>query len=404
MTLIKSLFTAPAAAPPTQKQIATERAADVEISSQRGPGGFSSFLNPDDLIKRHGLDIYDKMMTDAQVRMAINYKRFAVVSCDWDILPASQSPADIETAALVKSSLENLSGSFIQSLFGITSALIHGYSVSEMIFSPSSTHPGKWALCAIRHKNPADFAFDTDRFGNITSLNLIDETGASIPLPQWKFAIYTYLPEYSRPWGRSDLRSVYKHWWSKDFLMKWWNIYLETFGAPTRIGKYPAGSTSASRQEDLKRVLRDIVNNTAITLPDDMDIEFVTAAGQAGFADAIEYHDRQIVKGILGQTLTSSEGMRSGSLALGSVHRETLDDFLSFLRVDIADSVINDQIVRRIVDFNFSDITAYPRFVWKPKRDNIRLESVSDIETLLRTGIATTADFPLLRDSLGLPA
>ncbi len=185
--------------------------------------------------------------------------------------------------------------------------------------------------------------------------------------------------------------------------MKWWNIYLETYGAPTRIGKYPAGATSASKQEDLRRVLRDIVNNTAITIPDDMNIEFMAAAGAAGFEEAVEYHDRQIVKAILGQTLTTDEGRRVGSLALGNVHQETMEDYVTFLRRDLAESVIGEQIIRRLVDFNFADVERYPRFVWQPRKGKVEVASVSDITALIKSKLVSEADYGLLRDRLDLP-
>ncbi len=393
--------TGPAAPASARREVGV----DVEIARQRGPGGFVSFRNPDDLAAGKGLDTYDRMMTDAQVRMAVNYKRFAVISSDWEIAPASDSPADKEIAAFVKSALDNMNGSLVQAVFGIMNALVHGYSISEMVFEPieSGAFAGKWGLRAVKPKHPEDYDFDLDRFGNIKSLLLTDENSKQTKVPAWKFALYTYLPEFGRPWGRSDLRAVYKHWWSKDFLLKWWNIYLETFGAPTRVGKYPAGSTSVSKQTDLKRVLRDIVNNTAITLPDDMDIEFITAAGNAGFETAVEYHDAQIVRGILGQTLTSSEGKRVGSLALGNVHQETMEDYVTFLRRDIAESVMREQIIRRLVEFNYSGVDTLPRFVWQPRKGKIVMSSVSDIATLIDTGIVTSDDFAALRERLDLP-
>ncbi len=385
--------------------IGRERGVDSEIARQRGHGGFSDFTNPDDLIAKKGLDIYDDMMTDAQVRMAVNYKRFAVVSSDWDILPAGPDERDAEAAEFVKRCLENMRGSVVQSAFGIMNSLVHGYSISELVFSPidSGEDAGRWRLDAVKPKHPRDYDFDIDPFGNLTGLTLIDENGARSRLPLWKFVVYTYLPEFGRPWGRSDLRSVYKHWWSKDFLLKWWNIYLETYGAPTRVGKYPAGATAASQQDNLKRVLRDIVNNTAITIPDDMDIEFITSAGNAGFESAVEYHDRAIVKGILGQTLTSGEGLHSGSYSLGRVHAGTMEDYVTFLRRDIADTVFNEQIIRRLVDFNFHGLAAYPKFVWRARRSEVFIDSVSDISTLMDSGLIGSGDFDLLRARLGLP-
>jgi phage gp29-like protein len=384
---------------------ARERGVDSEIARQRGPGGFTGFVNPDELAARKGLEVYDRMMTDAQVRMAVNYKRFAVISADWDVLPGGPSRRDAEIAAFAKRSLELMRGSVVQTVFGVMNALVHGYSVSEMVFKPveSGEDAGRWRLDAIKPKHPRDYEFELDPFGNLTGLDLIDENGRRAKLPLWKFVVYTYLPEFNRPWGRSDLRAVYKHWWSKDFLLKWWNIYLETYGAPTRVGKYPAGATPESRQADLKRVLRDIVNNTAITIPDDMDIEFISAAGDAGFESAVEYHDRQIVKGILGQTLTSDEGGHSGSYALGSVHAATLEDYVSFLRRDIAESVMSEQVIRRLVDFNFADVESYPTFEWQPRKEKVALASVSDIVALMDAGLATDADRNLLRARVDLP-
>ncbi len=382
-----------------------ERGVDTEIARQRGPGGFTEFANPDDLVAKKGLDIYDRMMTDAQVRMAVNYKRFAVISADWDVIPGGGEKRDAEIADFVRRSLENMRGSVVQSVFGVMNALVHGYSIAELVFAPvgAGRDAGRWRLDAVKPKHPRDYDFDLDPFGNVTGLRLTDENGRRSKLPLWKFVVYTYLPEYNRPWGRSDLRAAYKHWWSKDFLLKWWNIYLETYGAPTRIGKYPAGATSASKQEDLKRVLRDIVNNTAITIPDDMNIEFMAAAGPAGFEEAVEYHDRQIVKAILGQTLTTDEGRRVGSLALGNVHQETMEDYVTFLRRDIAESVVGEQIIRRLVDFNFAGVERYPRFVWQPRKGKVAIASVSDITALMDSGLVTESDYAALRGRLDLP-
>ncbi|HPI77042.1 MAG TPA: DUF935 family protein [bacterium] len=382
-----------------------ERGVDSQIARQRGPGGFTGFVNPDELAAGKGLETYDRMMTDAQVRMAVNYKRFAVISADWDVVPGGPGKRDADIAAFAKRSLELMRGSVVQTVFGVMNALVHGYSISEMVFKPveSGEDAGRWRIDAIKPKHPRDYEFEIDPFGNLTGLELIDENGRRSKLPLWKFVVYTYLPEFNRPWGRSDLRAVYKHWWSKDFLLKWWNIYLETYGAPTRVGKYPAGATPESRQADLKRVLRDIVNNTAITIPDDMDIEFISAAGDAGFESAVEYHDRQIVKGILGQTLTTGEGAHCGSYALGSVHADTLEDYVSFLRRDIAESVMSEQVIRRLVDFNFADVESYPSFEWRPRREKVVLASVSDIVALMDAGIATEADRNILRARVDLP-
>ena len=315
--------------------------------TKAGPSGFTNFADIEKLSPKEKIDIYDRMMTDAQVRQAINDKRFAVISSDWEVLAASPGARDTEIAAFVKRSLDQMRGSVVQAAFGIMNALVHGYSISEMVFKPVETgaDAGRWRIEALKPKHPRDYDFDIDPLGNITAIWITDGNGHRSKLPLWKFIIHTSRPEFGRPCGRSDLHAVYKHWWSKDFLLKWWNIYLETYGAPTRFGKYPAGDTAESKQEDLKRVLRDIVNNTAIAIHDDMDVDLVTSAGAAGFEAAIEYHDHQIVMGIVG----GGEG------------------YVVSLRRNIED-VVSGDIIKRMVDFNFASVDDYPRFRFKPKK------------------------------------
>ncbi|MFA6451099.1 MAG: hypothetical protein WCX65_16605, partial [bacterium] len=153
-----------------------ERGVDVEIARQRGPGGFTGFMNPDELVARKGLEVYDRMMTDAQVRMAVNYKRFAVISADWDVLPGGPGKRDAEIAAFTRRALENMRGSVVQAVFGVMNALAHGYSVSELVFAPvgSGRDAGRWRLEAIKPKHPADYDFELDPFGNVTGLWLTD--------------------------------------------------------------------------------------------------------------------------------------------------------------------------------------------------------------------------------------
>ncbi len=123
-----------------------ERGVDTEIARQRGPGGFTGSANPDDLVARKGLDVYDRMMSDAQVRMAVNYKRFAVISADWDVLPGGAEKRDAEIAEFARRSLENMRGSVVQSVFGVMNALVHGYSIAELVFAPvgAGLDAGRW--------------------------------------------------------------------------------------------------------------------------------------------------------------------------------------------------------------------------------------------------------------------
>ena len=81
--------------------------------------------------------------------------------------------------------------------------------------------------------------------------------------------------------------------------------------------------------------------------------------------EAIEFHNREIARSILGQTLTTDEGRRVGSLALGKVHLQVLILQLEAIRRDLADRVMTEQVIRPLIELNFGPENI-PRFEFDP--------------------------------------
>ena len=330
-----------------------------EVAASRAMVATSAFrlaaYSPDDLLSRKGLAIYDEMQKDAEVRSCLNTKKFAVLSEGWDVLPASADAMDVEIAEFVKHCLVEMRGSVQDMLFKVLDALAKGYSICEIVYRviPDGRYAGMIGLEAVKSKDPADFGFDVDEYLNLRGLVLSQGVGDQVALPAEKFILYTYMPTYELPHGQSDLRAAYKHWWSKDVILKFWNLYLEKFGMPTAKGAYRRGTPKA-QQDDLLRVLDKIQQETAIVVPEDVQIELLEAqrGGDAGYMDAIEFHNKQIAKAILGQTLTSDEGMREGTHALAQVHMDVLGFYVQKLKRDLEESVMGEQLIRRLVDIN----------------------------------------------------
>jgi len=377
--------------------------------------------SPDHLLSRKGLAIYDEMQKDAQVRSCLNTKKFAVLSKGWEVIPADSSPANIRSTDFVRFCLQDMRGSVQDVLFKVLDAVAKGFSVCEINYRTIAGGPfaGMIGLESIKAKDPAAFGFEMDEFLNIRSLTL-SSAGRSAELPTEKFIIYTYMPEYEMPHGQSDLRAAYKHWWSKEVILKFWNIYLEKFGLPTAKGSYRRGLPK-EQQDDLLRVLDRIQQETAIVIPEDVQIELVEAqrGGEAGYLAALEYHNKQIAKAILGQTLTSDEGTRVGSLALAKVHQDVLYFYLQKLKRDLEETVMQEQVIRRLVDLNFekpeagsqeskrtaagSRQPAYPRFVLGSLEDR-DVEALGGLIEKLVAGRIVAPDEPWIREYLGIPA
>ncbi len=102
--------------------------------------------------------------------------------------------------------------------------------------------------------------------------------------------------------------------------------FLEKYGLPLRLGKYPAGIGDKARNELLKAV-RSIGHDGAGVVPATMTIDFVqaTASGKVDdFLNAITYWERKQSIAILGGTLTSQADGKTSTNALGEVHEKEL--------------------------------------------------------------------------------
>ncbi len=396
--------------------------------------------NPDDLIGKRGYAIYDLMQNDAQVRACMSIKKFAVLSKGWEVHPASGDPRDREAADFVRFALADMRGSIQDVLYNALDALAKGFSVMELNYCVIDREPykGMIGLASIKSKDPSTFVFDLDDYANIRSLgragagtgvsglqsrNQVPVSGlqsrnqapvsglksrytldrANSALPPGKFVIYSYMPRYESPYGTSDLRAAYKHYWSKDILIRFLNIYLEKYGAPTARGTYKRG-TPKSAQEELLKVLDRIQQETAIVIPDDVQVDLMEAqrGGEAGYLQAIEFHDKQIAKAILSQTLVVDEGARVGSFALAKVHLDVVRMCLKKLKRDLEESVMQEQVIRRLVDYNFT-VAAYPTFSLGPLEDQ-DVEQLAGVISKLVSGEVIKPDEGWIRGYLGIPS
>src|SRR5687767_14498858 len=82
--------------PSVQERVKEEMAAwdSVLRSAFRLPP-----YNPDLLLTNKGLDTYEEMMTDAQVRASVNTKRYALLARPWQVFPAVRDKGHPEFCA-----------------------------------------------------------------------------------------------------------------------------------------------------------------------------------------------------------------------------------------------------------------------------------------------------------------
>ncbi len=337
--------------------------------------------NPDEVLAREasgkGYDLYEEMEDkDPQIASLLQTRRLGVLSKEREIVPASESQRDIEIADFVRRTLDDVPR-FDEDLDGLLDAVSKGFSVAEVLWRIESSAlggsgGGRVLIEDIRSRKQDRFVFSSD--GELRLLTP-ERPFEGVALPPRKFLVHRHGRRYENPYGEAVLKSVFWYWWFKKNVIKFWVIFAEKFGMPTAVGKYPEG-TKSDKQDELLAACEAIQTENAVVIPERMVIELLEATRQGSvetYQAFCEYIDSQIAKAILGQTLTSGEG-RHGTQALGTIHAEVRQDILE------ADSralqtTINDQLIRWLVDFNFSGVGEYPHLA-------IHAEEPEDLQAL----------------------
>lgn len=351
----------------TTKDLLNEVSANRRPLFQRMP---APQANPDDLVGKKGLRIYGEMRRDDAVKAALSLKWHAVLSTGWDVEPASTSPQDVQIADFVKANFELMKGTLDENLFQIMSAMVWGYSVSELVLQKldKGDFAGKIGLKAIKTRLPHDFRFVVDAHDNLVE-DGIEQFGKR--LPAYKFVVYSFNGDGGNLYGTSDLRACYEPWWIKSNTRKWWALFLDRYSVPLAEGTYPRnGGIPDSAIGDLRTILDRLQAATSIVHPDDIMLKFpttgISAQGASIFERAIQNADMAIARALLVPSLlgVSAQG-DTGSFGQAKKHFDVFILIIEKLQRELSEAVMGEQIIRRIVDLNYT-VEEYPKFVFLP--------------------------------------
>ena len=216
--------------------------------------------NPDDLIQKKGLYIYDKMKDDEIVKIALLVKKTIMLSNNILIEPTSQDSIDLKIAEFINYNLfTRLKTPFNRRLETMLTALDYGYSISEIMFEYINNHKDYKGLIGIndlKTRPPHGFTFKTDACGDLLCLKQFQGQGVyANDLPASKFIIHTFDKQFDNLYGNADLRAIYRPWWIKDVTLKFYAIHLERYGTPLLIAYY-TGQLTPEEETDLKAILK----------------------------------------------------------------------------------------------------------------------------------------------------
>ena len=362
--------------------------------------------NPDDLLARHGHAIYRRMLRDDQIRALMALRQAMLTSRPWRFAHTGRPNGTHARCAEFFTHVlrHQLQGTFSQALGALLSSQAHGFSLLEKVYQPVRWR-GRWlwGVSALKQRPPETFTFESDAHGNL--MRLVQQQGARpVPLDRARFIHHVNKPEAHPFYGESDLRECHRHWWAKDNILKFWNIYLERMAAGFVHGRV-SGPLSTAERDELRQVLQNLGAQTAIITPASVELEMVMAPSTDAFERAVAARDKAIAKALLVPNLLGfSEQGRTGSYAQSRTQHEAFVQVLGAQAESVADT-LNEQLFRELAWWNFG-LTDPPRFSFDPLTDSQRRDLAQGWARAVGAGVVTPqpADEQRLRALLDFPA
>jgi phage gp29-like protein len=365
------------------------------------------FLNIDEIIRmKGGFTEYKRMKNDDAVKAALSFKKILVYGRAYDLDPASDDEKDKDVADFVTWAFKRAKLKRI--VKEMLTALDYGFSVGEIIWE-YALYKGKpcITLKTVKFRDPETIEFNLDRHGNIANVIQIDTqfNANEINIPYSKVLHYAHQGELGNVYGVSDLRSIYKNWWAKKFLVNFWNVYLERLGSPTLLMKYPKGASS-KLQQTLKEILSDLGNRAELLVPEGVAVDVLesTRAGQATYNEALIYHDGAIAKGILVPALLGfGDKQTRGADSQSRLQLRTLFKVTDEIGQECSE-IIQEKIIKYMVDLNY-DVQEYPELIWQSYGEYEATEIADVIRLLHNAGVVDMdqEDVNYVRSIVGLP-
>lgn len=318
----------------------------------------------------------------------------------------------------INEQFERMKGSLYLASQEILSAIWAGFSVTEINYALEN---GKTVLDSLCTYHPFGIYFNVDDKGKLLDMGVKQYliTGSHVDIPTNKCIIYTHNSRFGNLYGKSAFKRVYKDWLLKDPILKMMARALDKFGTPLIVAMVPEGEINdpdkpgekVQQLDYVLRILDDLQSQEAIAMTNSgenkADVKTLTNGGTGvgeAFISALNYVNKMIYRGLLLPSLIGDEGSK-GSYSLGQKHFDTFQSVLDSIYENLTDVLI-DQLVRRLIEFNFGTQNNYGKFPQRKLSDENKEILMKIFSDAVDRGILDSddqADLDYMRTSLDIP-
>lgn len=310
--------------------------------------------------------LYDEVLRDDQVSSCVQQRKLALIARESQVEAADGSRRARKAADHLEEVLQRIG--WDERTKKMLAGVFYGYAVAEIIWA---TDGAMITIEAIKVRNRRRFGWAPD--GSLRLLTSSAPQGEPVPDAKfWAFA--TGADDDDEPYGLGLAHWLYWPVFFKRSGVKFWLVFLEKFGQPTAVGKYPPNS-SQSEKDDLLEALLAIQKDTGIRIPEGMQIELLEAA-RSGTADYTALYDRMnqaISKVTIGHT--GSTDSTPGRLGGEDMADQVREDIIK-ADCDLVCESFNCTVARWLTHFN--DPQAPPPRVWRRIEDQPDLKSQAE--------------------------
>jgi phage gp29-like protein len=331
-------------------------------------------------------DIEEK---DGHIYAELFKRKMCLSNTDFEVRPPSNASArEKKDADNIEQMLRDIED-WNDIIFNMSDAILKGFSNTEYEWM----HYNNWRIPhKFEHRPATWFQLHQD---DQSSVVLRDHTGKGEYLRPFNWIQHKHAAKSGYPARQGLVRQLAWPFIFKNYSVRDLAEFLEIYGIPIRIGKYPGGATSDEKARLLQAVM-SVGHNAGGIIPKGMELDFHDAAKGGGsdpFMTMMSWCERTQSKAILGQTLTAEAG-NIGSQALGNVHNGVRKE-ISVHDLGQLAGTLNRDLIMPLHMLNGKSYTGDPR---RKPRLLFDTQELGDIELWSR------AVGPLVANGVVIPA
>lgn len=355
---------------------------------QRRYGGifYEEFLS--ELRGRKGAEVFTEMSNNDETIGAILFAiEMLVRQASWNVEPGGSTAKDREAAEFVKSCMDDMQQTWIDTISEILSFLTYGWSFHEIVYkrrmgrtkdnrTSSKYDDGLigWMKLPIRSQETL-YQWEYDDQDNLIGMTQMPPPDFGlITIPMNKAMLFRTRSRKDNPEGRSILRTAYRSWYFKRRIQEIEGIGIERDLAGLPVITTPEcmdiwdkddedmNAIRAGLEAMVKNIRRD--STEGLVLPFGYTFELTSTGGSRQFDtnSIIARYDTKISQTVLADFIQL--GHESvGSFALSS-DKTNLFSMAICAFLDIICQTFNSQGIPALIDINgdhFAGVTDYPR-------------------------------------------